>query len=239
MGAAPGPRLVDAMPRPLLVVFALAAAAGIGIVIWLLVRPPSFETVSLEQRRPPPRGTFSHDVGRVFSLPPPSPLPAYEPPCPAVATARPLGGVPGVGRLRAVLEQVCTLAGGGVPPEVGQAVAGLRDVTIQFAEFRRSGVESTVDFGVRRIWLNVKFSARDMPVREVVPVLLHDAWHLAHADEAVTAAQELLARTVELETCRNLISIDDWPRWCTDAQALVGLGRARAIEALVAAGFAA
>jgi hypothetical protein len=211
------------MPRPLLVLFAVATVIGLGIVAYALVFPPSSD-IPVEQRRPPGTGTRTHDTGRVATGEAPSPLPEYDPPCEAVATARPVGGVLAVRRLREVLELVCTIAGPGVPAEVTEAVGGLAGTTIEFAGFARTGVESTADIGTRRIWLNAKFSETEMPVREVVPVLLHEAWHLARPDIAVTAVEEYRARVAEHETCRQLISREDWPRWCHDAASIVVAG---------------
>jgi len=235
---APGPRLLEAMPRPLLLLFLAAAAGAIGIVVLLLIRPPSFDAISLEQRRPPPAGTFSHDVGEVFALPLPEPLPAYDPPCAAVAEARPLGGPAAVDRITRALAQACTLRGAGVDPILNEAVAGLSGAGIGFADFARSGGESTVDLSEQRIWLNLKLAAIGRPVRELVPVLLHEAYHLGRPDEPITAAREFDARRVEHEACRQLISRDEWPRWCEDAEAIVGLGRGRAVQLLARAGYA-
>lgn len=232
-----GIRFIDAMPRPLFIVFVVAGVVAVVAALIFIVHPPEPSTVPVAERAPPPHGTLSHDVGKLNPLPVPTPLPAIAPPCEAVARTTLAAGPAGVARLRSVLTDVCRLASGGVAPEVTTAVEGLRGATVRFAGFERAGVESTADLATRTIWLNIKFSQESMPVEEVVPVLLHDAWNLAHPKEAVTAAQELGARRAEVGACRELIAIDKWPRWCNDARTLTDLPEATAINALVSAGY--
>ncbi|MGZ6494430.1 MAG: hypothetical protein ACXVEX_14055 [Actinomycetota bacterium] len=232
-----GIRFIDAMPRPLFVVFVLAAVVAVVAALVFIIHPPESSTVPVAERAPPPHGTLSHDVGTLNPLPIPSPLPPTPPPCDAVARTTLAAGSAGVARLHDVLVDVCRLASGGVAPELTTAITGLRDATVRFAGFSRAGVESTADFATRTIWLNVKFSQESMPVEQVVPVLLHDAWNLAYPKEAVTATQELGARRAEVAACRELIAIDKWPRWCKDARALTDLTEATAIDALVSAGY--
>src|SRR5688572_13333596 len=78
-------RFVDSMPRPLLLAFLVFAAAGLGLVGWLLTSPPTPRAVALELRRSPPSLGYTHDVVRARLLDVPSPLPPFRPPCPAVA----------------------------------------------------------------------------------------------------------------------------------------------------------
>lgn len=230
-----GPRLIDAMPRPLLVLFAAAAVAALVAVAALLVSPPGRDDVPVAERRPPPRGPYSHDVGDLVPAPLPTAVPTVEPPCEAVRGVRLIGGGDALRRLNAALTRACGLVGAG--EEVDRAVRALAGATVRFGIFDRSGVESTVEFGARTVWLNAKFAVRKVPVSHIVPVLVHDAWHLANPSEPVSAAQELAARRVEATACRGLIAPDDRPRWCEDADALARLPEARAIERLVAAGY--
>lgn len=233
----PGPRLVDAMPRPLLIVFALAALVGLGVSLVFIIRPPSFETVALQDRRPPPRAPFAHDPARVFPAPLPDVEIPFEPPCEEMRATTVLGGTSFVARITEALDRICALRGGSVDPIVGRAVRGFDGATIRIAQFERSGIESTSDLSARTIWLNLKLVRRDIPVRDAIPVLVHEAWHLAHAGETVTAEQELNARKAEHEVCRLIISSPDWPRWCQDARALVSMPEAEALSMLAAAGF--
>jgi hypothetical protein len=232
-----GPRLVDAMPRPLLVVFALAAVAGIVISLAFIIRPPAFEAVPLQDRRPPPHATYAHDPVRVFPAPLPDFTVDFEPPCAQVRGVRVLGGSSFVARVGDALGRICTLRGASIDPQVKTAVAGLGGATLRIATFERSGIESTLDFSTGTIWLNLKLTRRDSPVQDLIPVLAHEAWHLANASDPVTAEHELAARRVEHAVCRELIPVDDWPRWCSDARDLATMPAAEAVALLASAGF--
>lgn len=233
----PAPRLRDAMPRPLLVVFAVACVVALAAAVVLVIRPPSFETVPLQERRPPPDGALTHDVDEIFPAALPETQPRFDPPCPAVEGVSVLAGPAGAVRLRSVLGHACTLTGPALTGEVRSAVGALGAATIRFAQFRRTGAESALDRRTGTIWLNIKYAERDLPVTQVVPVLLHEGAHLADPDP--TAAGELRARRVEERACRELITPDDWPRWCSDAAAIVALGEEEALALLVRAGFGA
>jgi hypothetical protein len=180
---------------------------------------------------------YSHDVGRVIPAPIPSPPAPFRPPCASLAGVRVEAGPPGVERFTAALRRLCPLFEGGVAPELAEAVRGLDGATLRFAAFRRSGVESTADLATRRIWLNVRFARAGSPFSYIPPVLVHEAYHLAHAGREVTAAEELGARTAELAVCRELIEVDKWPRHCHDARRIVALGPARAVALLESAGY--
>jgi hypothetical protein len=164
-------------------------------------------------------------------------LPTFSPPCSTFARAHLRAGPAGVLRLRAALKDICPFVSGGVAREVTTAVRGLEDATIGFAAFGRAGVESTTDFATKTIWLNGKFARTDLSVEDLVPVLLHEGYHLARAKEPVTAREELGARRAEVSTCRLLIPLKKWPRWCEDARTLTDMPDARAEELLVSAGY--
>ena len=230
-------RFIDAMPRPLLILFAIAGVVAVVAAVVFIVHPPESATIPVQERRPPPRGTLSHDVGRLVPGPLPSVLPSLSPVCSAFSTTVLKVGPAGAVRLRAVLGDLCHLSHGGVPADLTTAIGGLKGATIRFAAFQRAGVESTADFPTGTIWLNLKFSQSNLPIEEVAPVLVHEGWHLAHAFFSVTAEQELGARRAEVDACRELIAADKWPRWCTDARTLTDLPVARAIALLVSAGY--
>jgi hypothetical protein len=221
-----------------MVVFGLAAVAAVVASVVVLVRPPTFGTVALQDRRPPPAGVYSHDPVAVFVAPTPDvPIP-YTPPCKAFAGTRPIGGVAFTERVTEALAQLCTLRGPSVPPDVVAAARGLAGTTIRIAEFERSGIEATLDFGSRTIWVNLKLTQRRSDAAGLIPVLLHEGAHLAAPDEPITAERELAARRVELEACRQFIRVADWPRWCEDARDLTALERADALALLASAGYA-
>ena len=233
--APPGAKLrfIDAMPRPLLIAFVAFAIVALAASVYAIVRPPLGE-IALQERRPPPRAPYSHDVGRLVPGPIPASIPVLPPACDAVRGARLLAGGDGVVRLRAVLARLCPLASG-AGNDVARAVRALSGATIRFAEFGRTGVESTVAHGT--IWLNIKFGLRSKPVEQIAPIVLHEAWHLANARAPVTAEQELRARAVESAACRQLVTIKKWPRWCRDAAALTDMTPIRAIALLLSAGY--
>jgi hypothetical protein len=230
-------RFIDAMPRPLLILFLLAGVVAVVAALVFIIHPPEFSTVPVQDRRPPPRGVLTHDAGRIVPAPLPSVLPSVIPPCSALSTTVLKVGPAGAIRLREVLADVCRLAHGGVAPELTAAIGGLKGATIRFGIFQRAGVESTADFATKTIWVNIKFSRSNVPVEQVAPVIVHEGWHLAHPRDTVTATQEVGARRAEVAACRELISIDSWPRWCKDARALTELPAARAIALLVSAGY--
>jgi len=225
------------MPRPLLVVFAITGLTAVVVALVFIINPPRSATIPVQDRRPPPRGTLSHDVGRLVPAPVPSVLPSLPPACSAFSSTTLKVGPAGAARLRGVLSDLCRLSHGGVPADVSAALGGLKGSTIRFAAFQRAGVESTLDFATKTIWLNLKFSQSNQPLEDVAPVIVHEGWHLAHAGDAVTAEQELGARRAEVDTCRQLIAGDKWPRWCDDARTLTDLPVARAIALLVSAGY--
>lgn len=237
-------RFVDSMPRPLLLVFLVFAAAGIGLVVWLLTNPPTPRAVALELRRSPPSLGYTHDVVRTRPLGIPSPLPSFRPPCPAVAGLVIEGGEGAVERLgsrpdgRAAVQQLCPFAKSDpiVPLELQQAVRALAGARMRFALFTRTGDLSTTNLPEHRILLAVALSRVNVDPRTIAPLLAHEGYHLAHGSP-VTASQEFRARVAELAACRLIVDADEFPRWCREADAIIRLGEGRAVALLVRAGF--
>src|SRR5437879_8994562 len=126
------PRFSDAMPRPLLVVFLVTGTVAVAAALVFIIHPPEFSTVPVQERRPPPRGTLTHDTGRIFPAPLPSAAPRVSALCSALSTTVLKVGVAGAVRLGAVLSDVCRLAHGGVAPELSTAIGGLKGATIRF-----------------------------------------------------------------------------------------------------------
>ena len=237
-------RFIDSMPRPLLLMFLVFAAAGIGLVAWLLTNPPAPRALPLEQRRSPPTGTFTHDVVRARLLDIPSPLPPFPPPCTAVSGLVIEGGEGAVERIGsrpgggAAVQELCPFARSEriVPLELQQAVRALAGARIRFALFTRTGDLSTADLSSRRILLAVALSRVNVDPRTIAPLLAHEGYHLAHG-LPVTASQEFRARVAELAACRFIVDADEFPRWCREADAIVRLGEERAVALLARAGF--
>ena len=239
--APPKLRFIDSMPRPLLVVFLLLAAAGIVIVIWLFANPPSPEQVALELRRSRPRGSLTHNVVRARPIDVPTPLPEFDAPCATVRGIVVEGGQAAQDRIERALEPVCDhLAGRAQPPlpdDVVRAVRALTTSKIRFALLTRTGDLSTADLGERRILLAIALSRTNLPVGVITPLLIHEGYHLA-IGAPVTATQEFGARRAEFDACRILIpDRRRWPRGCDDAAAMVRLGEARAVDLLVRSGY--
>ena len=233
----PKVRLIDSMPRPLLIVFIVAGLIAIGAALVVIINPPIFATIPVEERRPPPKGNLTHDTGRITPTYNQQVVPPIEPPCPALDETRAVAGPAGRARIRAVLVDICRLSKGGVASEIEAAIKGLNGSRIQFGVFQRAGVESTAVFPGKIIWLNAKFARTDVPIENLAPVLLHEGWHLAHPKDPVDARQELAARRAEVGGCRLLIAIEKWPRWCEDARTLTDMPEGRALELLVSAGY--
>jgi len=225
------------MPRPLIVVFLAFAVAGIGLVVWLMFRPPSFSNVALELRRSPPKDSLSHNVVGYHLVDVPSPLPATHAPCAAVRGVVIEGGPPAQARLGGVLKSLCGLADDpDVPADVKDSIHALARAKLRFALFKRTGDQTTLDFSTGRILIAIELARTNVAPVIIAPLLVHEGWHLVHG-EPVTATQEFGAREAELGTCRQLIDVDHFPRGCRDALALVQWGEERAVSALERAGF--
>ena len=228
-------RFLESMPKPLIVVFLACAAAGVGLVVWLFAHPPNPPQVALALRRSPPAGSYSHDVVRIRLEPIPSVIPPYRPPS-CVAGLVIEGGTPAQDRIDRVLRALCPIAGPGAPAELRRAVQALSTARIRFALFTRTGDLSTTDLSARRILLAVALARTNVPVGVIAPLLVHEGYHLA-LGLPVTATQEFHARLAELEACDLLFDAAHFTRGCSDAQAMVRLGEARAVDLLVRVGY--
>jgi len=234
-----GIRFLDSMPRPVIVAFLAFAATGIGLVVWLFIHPPSPKQVALELRRSPPAGTFTHNVLHAKQVSIPTPLPEYHAPdCVAGVVIE--GGTDARDRLDRVLRPLCGLfeRSPAAPPEVLNSIHALATAKIRFALFTRTGNLSTTDLSARRILLAIALARVNSPAGPIAPLLVHEGYHLSHGGP-VTAAQEFGARGAEYEACKLLFAHDRFPRGCDDAEAMVRLGEARAIDLLVRAGYPA
>lgn len=233
-----GIRFRESMPKPLLITFLAAAVAALGLVVWLLLKPPVPGRLDLASRRSPPAGAFTHDVVRAAPVDIPTPLPDFTPPCEAVAGIVIEGGEAAQGRIGSVLRRLCQIEGDRFQPaEVKQAIRALSDARIRFAIVTRTGEQSTADLTARRLLINVDLARTSVDPTLIAPLLVHEGWHLS-AGGPVTAAQEFAARVAEVQACRVVYRNDAEPsRGCVDAQAIVTLGETRAIELLVRAGF--
>ncbi|MGH2727032.1 MAG: hypothetical protein ACRDKS_08650, partial [Actinomycetota bacterium] len=232
-----GIRFRESMPRPLLIGFIVAAIAAAGLVVWLLISPPAPRALDLGSRRSPPLGSFTHFVVRADPAPIPTPIPTFTAPCDAVAGVVVEGGGAAQNRIGFVLKaHLCRIFSDEFQPaEVKEAIAALSRARIRFAVFARTGEQSTTDLAANRILLNVDLARTSVDPIVIAPLLVHEGWHLT---QPVTAFSEYEARIVELQACSAVFeTVDDFSRGCRDAQAIVALGKMRAIESLVRAGY--
>lgn len=231
-----GIRFRESMPRPLLITFLAAAVAAAGLVIWLLISPPSTE-LSLASRRSTPAEGFTHNVIRAIPVDVPTPIPAFAPPCGTLSAIVVEGGEAAQRRIGFVLERLCQMeADSNQPPELGEAIRQLAGTKIRFAVFTRTGEQSTLDLAAARILLNVDLARTSVDPIVIAPLLVHEGWHLRAGP--LTATLEYEARIAELQACRIVYADREPSRGCRDAQAIVTLGKQRAVELLVRAGYA-
>ena len=235
-----GIKFRESMPRPLMIAFLATGVLAIGVIVWLLAVPPAPTQLDIAARRSAPTGAFSHDVVKVEPAPVPTPIPDFTAPCPEVEGVKVEGGTPAQGRIGFVLRQyLCGIARDETQPaEVKQAIAGLSTATIRFGRFTRTGEQSTFDRTTTRIFLNVDLARTSVDPVVIAPLLVHEGWHVA-AEAPFTAEQEYGARRAELQACRVIFRDreGDPPRGCLDAQAIVAVGEARAIDLLFRSGF--
>lgn len=236
-----GLKFRESMPRPLMVAFLATGVAAVGVILWLLVSPPAPSQLDIASRRSVPAGPLTHDVVELDPAPAPTPPPDFDPPCEAVAGVFVNGGEAAQARLGFVLESyLCPIATDSFKPEeVKRAIGALKDATIRFGVFRRTGEQSTADVAARTIYVNVDLARTSVDPIVIGPLIVHEAWHLAAGTGSPTAVQEFGARRAELQACRAIYSAPDREpsRGCLDAQAIVALGEARAVELLIRAGF--
>lgn len=232
-----GIRFRESMPRPLLITFLTTGVLAIGFIVWLLVSPPTPRQLDIGARRSAPTGSFSHNVGRAAPAPTPSTVPAFSAPCDAVDGVVVEGGEAAQNRIRFVMEEyLCRIfRDENQPPEVRDAIAALSRATIRFAIFQRTGEQSTLDTAAGLILINVDLARTSVDPIVIAPLLVHEGWHLS---QPITAFEEYEARVAELQACSAVYTGDREPsRGCRDAAAIVALGKTRAIEVLVRAGY--
>ena len=235
-----GIKFRESMPRPLMIAFLTTGAAAIGVIVWLLVSPPTPSQLDIASRRSPPTASLSHDVVRVDPAPVPTPIPEFNPPCAAVEGVKVEGGTPAQGRLRFVLsEYLCAIERDATQPtEVKEAIRYLNNATIRFGIFTRTGEQSTTDLSTQTIYINVDLARTSVDPIVIAPLLVHEGWHIGMGP-SLTAPREYAARRAELQACRVIYRDREGEpsRGCLDAQAIVALGEARAVELLVRSGF--
>lgn len=234
-----GIKFRESMPRPLMIAFLATGVLAVGVIVWLLAVPPAPTQLDIAARRSAPSGDLSHDVVRVDPAPVPTPIPDFSAPCPEIQGVRVEGGEAAQGRIGFVLRQyLCSIVRDPTQPaEVKTAIGALREATIRFGVFTRTGEQSTADIPGRKIYLNVDLARTSVDPIVIAPLLVHEGVHISASGP--TAEQEFDARRAEVQACRVIFRNleGDVPRGCLDAEAIVALGEARAVELLVRSGF--
>jgi hypothetical protein len=234
--ARPWPRL----PWWLWLAVALTTVAMVVVATGLFRSVP--EQLPVAARRSPPAGDLSHGVGEVR-------VPILEQPnrgrlvrrlagCPRLDRVSLVGTAEEVALLEEAADKLCALRS---TAPIQRARGGLQAAaaTVQFAEFELSINESTTDFSGNRpaVLVHAKFQRGDAAADRVAVVLAHEGAHVADA-RPPTAAEELAARTAELEACERLFTGGAQPsRGCADAAALLSTDDASALERLKEAGY--
>jgi hypothetical protein len=235
--ARPWPRL----PWWLWLAVAVTTVAMVVVATGLFRSVP--DQLPVAARRSPPAGNLSHGVGevRVPILEQQNRVPVVRrlAGCPRLDRVTLVGTADEVALLEEAADKLCALRS---TAPVQRARDGLQQAgaSVQFAEFELSINESTTDFSADRpaVLVHAKFQRGDAAADRVAVVLAHEGAHVADA-RPPTAAEELAARTAELEACDRLFtgSGAQPSRGCADAAALLSGDDASALERLREAGY--
>ena len=211
----------------ILVMIPVAIAAVIAAFV--VVRPAE---VPVAERRPPPAGDLTSDVGQ-FVVGEASPEP-YADVCPTLRGVQIAGTDDDQQALRLGLAGLCNIS---LPGDVSEALARFAQAggVVRFSAFEQTGVDSTaqLDADPPRILINARLQLTD-PLW-IAPLVAHDATLLSTAAEPGTAEAELEARQAEVLVCERLLGGRRSSRGCADARELLDLPDP--LGALRAAGF--
>lgn len=232
----PANRPWPALPRWFVVGITLASVAIVsvlGYAVAQLSRSPQPVT----KRRTPSSATASHDAGKVELR-----VTVRRPaPCGAVDGLQVAGATAGDADLLAeVVAGVCknirTVA---APAEARVVAAAKRGAIIAFAQFERTGEDSTTEYGAPpRVAINARFSTRGRLFKGYLAgVVLHELMHAGGPAGPVTAAEEFLARSAENQLCSIVLPNHVTGRSCSDARAIIDMGKDEALKSLRAAGY--
>jgi hypothetical protein len=241
---------------------ATVAVIGLTVAAAGLLSQSAEPPPRLGERRTPPGGGLTHDLGawRAPALAPAAPgapdrFVRVTATCPRLAGLTLAGSPSQVDVLRLATDDVCALRSVG---GIDRARTGLRDAgaVVAFATYERSGNESStllapppggqLALGDARVavLLNAKFEGGKDPAvaaKRIAVLLVHEGAHLAAGTGPPTAEGELAARRAELDACDRLFP-EGAPgpkanRGCQDARELLRLGDAGALAELRASGY--
>ncbi|MEP7054275.1 MAG: hypothetical protein ABI912_03420 [Actinomycetota bacterium] len=205
----------------------------LGYAITVLARSPQPVT----QRRTPSSAGLSHDVGKFeFRAEVRRPVP-----CGAVNGLAVAGATQADADLLAeVVAGICkNIRTVDAPAEERVVAAARLGATIGFAQFERTGEDSTTVVGnPLRVAINTRFSSRGGLFKGYLAgVVLHELMHAGGPPLPVTAEEEYAARSAENQLCGIVLPNTALGRSCADARAIVDLGRDEALRRFRAAGY--
>jgi len=224
------------LPRWFVVGVALTSLMIVGVLgyaVTLLGR----DAQPVTERRTPSTAALSHDVGKLeFRSAVSRPVP-----CGAVSGLQVAGATEAdVDLLDEVVRGICkNIRTVSAPAEARVVSAARAGVVIGFAQFERTGEDSTTIEGTpRRVAVNTRFSVRGKSFKGYLAgVLLHELMHAGAPPGAVSADEEFLARSTEIELCLIVLRNSEIGRSCGDAESITELGRDEAVRRLRAAGY--
>ena len=199
----------------LLAVASVPVALAVAVAAFVVFRPA---TVAVAERRPPPAGDVTNDVGALVA--------GERPPAPVDDLCPVLAGIAAAGTdadRTALGDGARALCAVDLPEDAARRLRAFADAggVLRFAQFEATGVDSTAALGGAPpvIYLNARF-ARTEP-SFLAPLLVHDTTFL-ELDPAL-ASSALAARAAEAGVCEDLFEAREPPRGCADAAAIVGL----------------
>lgn len=227
------------LPQWFVVGVALSSVAIIGVLIYavtLLARDPQ----PVAERRTPSSATSSHDVGRLelrTAVSRPVPCGAVSGLSVAGATEADVDLLDEV--VRGVCKNIRSLDAFDAAAEKRVVTAARRSTLIAFAQFERTGEDSTTVTGTPpRVAVNTRFSVRGKLFKGYLAgVVLHELMHAGGPAGPVTAEDEYLTRFSENGMCRIVLPNSEIGRSCGDAKDIVDVGKDEAVKRLRAAGY--
>jgi hypothetical protein len=205
------------LPRWFVLVAVVSVPVAAVVIVTALLLGGRGE-LPLAERRPPPAGTLTSDVGELI-VGDAEPV-AYERGCPETRGVRIAGTDADLAVLRRGLAALCNAR---PAPDAAASLVRFAESggVVRFALFERTGVDATADGAgpAPRILLNAKFTQTD-PLY-LAPLIGAQAV-LLDADPA-TAEAALAARRVEDELCRAMLGGRQPSRACADAAELLAL----------------
>lgn len=206
----------------------ILAAAATVIAAFAVFGP---DEVGIAERRPPPAGALTNDVGRyVVGSAPPQP---YAETCQTLQGIQVAGTAVDRAALRRGLAGLCNTS---LPAETLQRLSAFAAAAgvVRFAQFEATGVDSTALLAADPpvILVNARLTRTD-PLW-IAPLVAHDTTFFRGPDPA-TAEAALAARRVEDLVCDRLLAGHRASRGCSDAEALLAMPDP--LAALRAAGY--